>query len=77
MLSRIDNKKNIFENYLVNQIPEAENFLLPEITKIIANLKLSNIVGWDNISTTILKGTVLFEMEVLAIFFTVSCSSYV
>ena len=52
----INNNILIFENYLVDQILEAENFqpsLIPEITKIITNLKQSNSVGWDNNQTTI------------------------
>ena len=58
-------------NYLVDQIPEAENFhqtSIPEITKIIANLKQSNSVGWDNISTTILKSNVNILAPILSNF---------
>ena len=57
----INNNILTFENYLVDQIPEAENFQpssIPEITKIITNLKQSNSVGWDNIPTTILKSNI-------------------
>ena len=49
-----------FENYL-HQITDPENFQtssIPEITKIITNLKQSNSVGWDNIPTTILKSNI-------------------
>ena len=58
-----------FENYLVDQIPEAENFQpssIPEITKIITNLKQSNSVGWDNIPTTILKSNINILAPILS-----------
>ena len=50
-----------FENYLVDQIPEAEIFQpssILEITKVITNLKQCNSVGWDNIPRTILKSNI-------------------
>ena len=59
--NNINNNILTFENYLVDQIPEAENFQpssIQEITKIITNLKQSNSVGWDNIPTTILKSNI-------------------
>ena len=55
-------------NYLVDQIPEAENFQplsTLEITKIITNLEQSNSVGWDNIPTTILKSNINILAPVL------------
>ena len=58
MTYNINNNNLTFENYLVDQIPEIENFhpsSIPEITKIISNLKQNNSVGWDNIPTTLLK----------------------
>ena len=58
MSNNINNNILTFENYLVDQIPEAENFQpssIPEKTKIITNLQQRNNVGWDNIPTTILK----------------------
>ena len=63
--NNINNNILTFENYLVDQIPEVENFQqssIPEITKIITNLKQSNSVGWDKIPTTILK----FNINILA-----------
>ena len=60
-LSNNINKILTFENYLVDQIPEAENFQpssIPEMTKIITNLKQSNSVGWDNIPATIFKSNI-------------------
>ena len=59
--NNINNNILTFENYLVDQIPEAENIQpssILEITKIITNLKQSNSVGWDNIPTTILKSNI-------------------
>ena len=59
--NNINNNILTFENYLVDQIPVAENFqpsTIPEITKIITNLKQSNSVGWNNITTTILKSNI-------------------
>ena len=43
----INNNILTFKNYLVDQIPEAENFpsSIPEITKIITNIKQSNSVS--------------------------------
>ena len=54
---------------LVDQIPEAENFQpssIPEITKIITNLKQSNSVGWDNITTIILKSNINILAPILS-----------
>ena len=59
--NNINNNNLTFENYLVDQILEVENFhqtSIPVITKIVANLNQSNSVGWANISTTILKSNV-------------------
>ena len=56
--NNINNNILTFENDLVDQIPEAENFqpsTILEIIKIITNLKQSNSVGWDNIPIIILK----------------------
>ena len=57
------------KNYLIDQIPEAENFQpssIPEITKIITDLQHSNIVGWDNIQTTILKSNINILAPILS-----------
>ena len=65
----INNNILTFENYLVDQIPEAENFQLssiPEITKIITNLKQSNRVGCDNIPTTIIKSNINILAQILS-----------
>ena len=65
----INNNILTFENYLVDQIPEAENFQpssIPEITKIITTLKQSNSVGWDNIPTTILKSNINILAPILS-----------
>ena len=59
--NNINNNILTFENCLVNQIPDAENFQLssiPEISKITTNRRQSNSVGWDNIATTILKSNI-------------------
>ena len=59
--NNINNNILTFKNYLVDQIPEAENFQpssIPKITKIITKLKQSNSVGWDNIPTTIRKSNI-------------------
>ena len=58
-----------FENYLVDQIAEAENFQpssIPEITKIIANLKQSHSVDRDNIPTIILKSNINILAQILS-----------
>ena len=65
----INNNILTFKNDLVDQIPEAENFhpsSIPEITKIITNLKQSNSVGWDNIPTTILKSNINIFAPILS-----------
>ena len=59
--NNINNNILTFKKYLVNQIPEAENFQsssILEINKIITNFKPSNSVGWDNIPTTILSNLI-------------------
>ena len=59
----------MFENCLVDQISETENFQpssIPEIIKIITNLKQSNSVGWDNIPTTILKSNINILAPILS-----------
>ena len=69
MSNNINNNSLKFENYL-DQIPEAENFQpsssIPEITKIITNLKQSNSVGWDNIPMTILKSNINILAPILS-----------
>ena len=65
----INNNILPFENYLIDQISEAENFQpssIPEITNIITNLKQSNSVGWDNIPTTILKSNINILAPILS-----------
>ena len=65
----INNDILTFENYFVDQIPEAENFQpssIPEITKIFTNLKQSNSVGWDNIPRTILKSNINILAPILS-----------
>ena len=67
--NNINNNILTFKNYLVDQISAAENFhpsSIPEITKIITNLKQSNSVGWDNIPTTILKSNVNILAPILS-----------
>ena len=67
--NNINNNILTFENYLVGQIPEAENFhpsSIPEITKIITNLKQSNSVGWDNIPATTLKSNINILAPILS-----------
>ena len=67
--NNINNNIFTFENYLVDQIPEAENFQpssIPEITKIITNLKQSNSIGWDNIPTTILNSNINMIAPILS-----------
>ena len=68
MSNNINNNILTFENYLVDQITEAENYQpsIPEITKIIPNLKQSNSVGWDNIPTTILKSNINILAPILS-----------
>ena len=69
MSNNINNNIFIFKNYLVDQIPEAENFQpssIQEITKIITKLKQSNSVGWDNIPTTILKSNINILAPILS-----------
>ena len=66
----INNNILTFENYLVDRIPEAENFQpssIPEINKIITNLKQSSSVGCDNIPTTILKSNINILAPILSI----------
>ena len=51
------------------KIPEAENFQpssIPEITKIITNLKQSPSIGWDNIATTIVKSNINILAPILS-----------
>ena len=53
----------------VDQILEAENFQpssIPEITKIITNLKQSNSVDLDNIPTTMLKSNINILAPILS-----------
>ena len=60
--NNINNNILTFANYLVDQITEAENVQpssIPEITKIVINLKQRKSVGWDNIQTTILKSNII------------------
>ena len=67
--NNINNNILTFENYLVDQIPEAENFQpssIPVITKIITNLKQSNSDGWDNIPTTIFKSHINILAPILS-----------
>ena len=67
--NNINNNMLTFKNYLVDQIPEAENFQpssIPAITKIVSNLKQSNSVGWDNIPTTILKSNINILVPILS-----------
>ena len=67
--NNINNNILTFQNYLVDQISEAENFQptsIPEITKIITNLKHSNSVDWDNIKTTILKSNINILAPILS-----------
>ena len=67
--NNINNYILTFENDVVDQILEAENFQpssIPEITKIISILKQSNSVGWDNIPTTILKSNINFLASILS-----------
>ena len=67
--NNINNNILTFENYLVDQIPEAENFQpssIPEITKIITNLKQSNSIGWNNIPTTILESNINILKPILS-----------
>ena len=67
--NNINNNILTFKNYHVDQIPEAENFhpsSIPEIIKIITNIKQSNSVGCDNIPTTILKSNVIILAAILS-----------
>ena len=67
--NNINNNILTFENYLVDQISEAENFQpssIAEITKIISNLKQSKSVGWDNIQTTIIKSNINILAPILS-----------
>lgn len=53
-----DNNGRSFEQYLINQTPEADDFpeaSLKEITDIINDLKNCKSYGWDNITTEIIK----------------------
>ena len=68
VIYNMNNNILTFENYL-HQIPDPENFQtssIPEITKIITNLKQSNSVGWDNIPTTILKSNINILAPILS-----------
>ena len=67
--NNINNNIVTFQNYLDDQIPVAENCQpssITEITKIITNLKQSNTLGWDNISTTILKSNINILAPILS-----------
>ena len=68
MNNNINNNILTFENYLVDRIPEAENFQpsILEITTLITDLQQSNSVGWDNIPTTILKSTINILAPILS-----------
>ena len=65
----INNNLTAFESYLDDQIPESDNFhqtSIHEIMEIIKNIKNNNSVGWDNISTTLVKTNVMTFTPILS-----------
>ena len=63
----INNNFLTFENYLVDQIPEAENFQPSSKLKQLPTLSRAS-VGWDNIPTTILKSNINILAPILSNF---------